>query len=176
MQQQQHWAKRFLTIAVLVAIAAIYGAAIAGTASSNLAVSATVSNNCTISTTAVAFGTYDPIVANKTTAATATGAVDTTCTTGDSTTITLGQGSNPASSSTAAAPVRRMLNGTTNYLNYNLYTSSGLTTVWGNTSATGVAVTGTGAPVTTNVYGSVPAGQNVPAGGYSDTVLATVTF
>lgn len=176
MQHQNRWFKGLLASAILVAFAAVSGTAAAGTATSNLAVSATVVNNCTISTTAAAFGNYDPIVANKTSAATATGAVITTCTTGDSTTITLGQGSNPATSSTDAAPLRRMLNGTTNYLNYQLYTTSALTTVWGNTSTTGVAVTGTGASVTTNVYGSVAAGQNVQAGSYADTVVATVTF
>jgi spore coat protein U-like protein len=69
-----------------------------------------------------------------------------------------------------------MLSGTADYLSYQLYSDSGLTTVWGNTSGTGVGVTGTGAAVSTTVYGSVAAGQNVPTGSYADTVAATVTF
>jgi spore coat protein U-like protein len=149
-------------------------AAIAGTATANLSVTATISNNCSISTAAVAFGAYDPIVTNASTAASATGTINTTCTSGDATTITLGQGANAGTGSTAAAPVRRMANGT-NYLNYSLYTNSGHTTVFDG--STGVAVTGTGAQVGTSVYGSIPAGQNtLPAGSYSDTVVATVTF
>ena len=40
----------------------------AGSAPANLAVSASIAANCTISTTAVAFGAYDPVVTNATTA------------------------------------------------------------------------------------------------------------
>lgn len=177
MQYQSRWTKGLLASAVLVAIAAMSGTAIAGTATSNLAVSATVAANCTIDASAgLAFGTYDPIVTNKSTAAPGSGTISTTCTNGASATITLGQGANAASGSTDAAPLRRMLSGTTNYLNYQLYSDSGDTTVWGNTSATGKSVTGTGAAVSTTVYGSIAAGQNVPAGSYADTVVATVTF
>jgi spore coat protein U-like protein len=161
-------------IVALLAIACV-PAASAGTATANLSVTATIVNNCSISTTAVAFGNYDPAVANASTALTANGAISTTCTKGDAETITLGQGSNAGTGSTAAAPVRRMINGTTNYLNYALYSNSGLTTVFDG--STGVAVTGTGTAVSTTVYGSVAAGQNtLPAGSYSDTVVATVTF
>jgi spore coat protein U-like protein len=177
MQNQQRWFKGLLSSAVLVALATTGGTAAAGTASSNLPVSASVSANCTIDASGgVAFGAYDPIVTNKSTALTASGTVSTTCTNGSSATITLGQGANADTGSTDTAPVRRMLSGTADYLSYQLYSDSGLTTVWGNTSGTGVGVTGTGAAVSTTVYGSVAAGQNVPTGSYADTVAATVTF
>lgn len=175
MKHQQHWSRNLLASAVLVAFAAMSGTAAAGTATSNLPVSATVSANCTIDASGgVAFGAYDPIVTNKTTALTANGAVSTTCTNGSSATITLGQGSNADTGSTAAAPVRRMLSGTANYLSYQLYSDSGDTTVFDG--STGVGATGTGSAVSTDVYGSVAAGQNVPAGSYADTVVATVAF
>ncbi|MGN6314163.1 MAG: Csu type fimbrial protein [Rhodanobacteraceae bacterium] len=175
MQYQQRWTMNLLASAVLVAFAAMSSAASAGTATSNLPVSATISANCTIDASGgVAFGAYDPIVTNKTTALTATGTISTTCTNGSSATITLGQGANAGSGSTAAAPVRRMLAGTSNYLSYQLYSDSADTTVFDG--STGVGVTGTGAAVSTSVYGSVAAGQNVPAGSYSDTVVATVAF
>lgn len=149
-------------------------ATMASTSTANLSVTASVSANCSITTNAVAFGTYDPIVTNASTALTASGVVNTTCTNGASATITLGQGANPGTGSTASAPVRRMANGT-NYLSYGLYSNSSYTTTFDGT--TGVTVTGTGAQVATTVYGSVPAGQNtLPAGSYSDTVIATVTF
>lgn len=147
----------------------------AGTATSNLSVTATVAANCTISTAAAAFGAYDPIVTNATTALVGTGTVSVDCTSGAATTVTLGQGANPAATSTAAAPLRRMLAGTS-YLSYALYSDTARSVVWGDTTATGVAYTGTGTATALTVYGSVAAGQNVPTGSYADTVLATVTF
>lgn len=148
----------------------------AGTATSNLSVTATVSANCTISTAPVAFGAYDPIVANATTALNGTGTVTVTCTTGSAATITLGQGTNPATGSTDTAPLRQMKDSGTDVLAYSLFQDTGRTTVWGNTAGTGVAETGTGTVQNVTVYGAVPAGQNVPAASYSDTVVATVTF
>lgn len=147
----------------------------AATETANMTVDATISANCTISTTAVNFGAYDPIVTHKSTALTGTGSVTTTCTNGASAYITLGQGSNAATGSTDAAPERQMASGT-DRLAYQLYSESTRTTVWGNTSTTGLADTGTGAESTKTVYGSVAAGQNMPAATYTDTVVATVTF
>lgn len=154
---------------------AFSGSSYAATQTANLNVSATVSANCTITTSAVAFGAYDPIVTHASTALTSTGTVTTTCTSGAAATVALGQGSNANTGSTDAAPVRRMLSGS-NYLSYQLYSDSGRANVWGNDTTTDVAVTGTGGAVNTTVYGSVAAGQNVPAGTYADTVVATVTF
>lgn len=161
------------TVGLLFASAA--GLSNAATQTANLDVSATVSASCTISTAAVAFGTYDPVVTNATSALDATGTVTTTCTNGSSVTILLGQGANADSGSTDAAPARRMISGT-DYLNYQLYSDTARTVVWGNDATTDVAETGTGTAVSTTVYGSVPAGQNVPAGSYTDTVVATVSF
>jgi spore coat protein U-like protein len=62
----------------------------------------------------------------------------------------------------------------TDFLDYQLYTDSEHTTVWDNT--TGQSVTGTGASSPTPVYGVITKGQNVPAGSYTDTVVATITF
>lgn len=148
----------------------------AATATSNLAVTASVTANCTIATAPVAFGAYDPVSANATTALNGTGTVNVTCTNGATTTVTLGQGSNPAGGSTAAAPARQLKDGGTDLLTYSLYSDPGRTTVWGDTAGTGVAHTGTGTLTALTVYGAVGAGQNVPAGNYSDTVVATITF
>ena len=148
-------------------------AAQAGTATANLAVSSNITANCTITTTAVSFGAYDPISANASTPLTATGAINTTCTNGASATVTLDQGTNPDSGSTAAIPLRRMANGS-NYMSYGLYSDNGYTDTFDG--VTGVSVTGTGTQVATSVYGSIPAGQNLPTGAYADTVVATVTF
>ena len=174
---KQKFNARRLTLAGAVALA--LGAATgteAGTATSNLSVTASVAANCAISTSAVAFGPYDPVVANAATALPGTGTVSVTCTTGSGATITLGQGAHAGGGSTDAAPARRLNDGGTHFLTYELFSDAGLTTVWGNTGGTGVAYTGTGTQSNLTVYGSVDAAQNVPVGSYSDTVVATVTF
>ena len=79
---------------------------------------------------------------------------------------------------------RTMKNGTNN-LEYNLYTTNALTTVWGDgTASTGTrGGTGTGLSAardqTLTVFGSLPnstANQDAPAGAYTDTITATVTY
>ncbi|MGC4089838.1 MAG: spore coat U domain-containing protein [Polyangiaceae bacterium] len=163
----------------IVAACGLFGAGQAEAAfnSANLSVSASVGASCSISTSALAFGAYDPVVANSSTALDGTGGVIVTCTNGASTTVTLGQGSNANTGSTDAAPLRRMRDGaTSNYLSYTIFQDSGHNTAWGNTTPTGLAYTGTGSSTTLSVYGRVAAAQNVPAGTYTDVVVATITF
>jgi spore coat protein U-like protein len=144
----------------------------AATATANLGVSATVTNNCTISTAALAFGSYDPVVANASTDLDGTGTVTVSCTKGASSTIGLGLGSN------ASGSTRRMTDGSSNYLTYELYSDAGRTTVWGN--AGGALYNPGAAPSKAarnfTVYGRVTSNQDVPAGSYNDTVVATVNF
>jgi spore coat protein U domain-containing protein, fimbrial subunit CupE1/2/3/6 len=149
--------------------------ALAGSATSNFSVTASVANNCTISTTALAFGGYDPIVANASTALDNTGSVTITCTKGAATTIGLNAGNNGAN---ATGTTRAMKSGS-DYLSYEVYQNSGRTTLWGNSG--GDLFTPANAPDknprTFTTYGRVPAGQDVPAGAsYTDTVTATVNF
>jgi spore coat protein U-like protein len=155
-----------------IAFGALTSSAKAATASANLGVSATVTNNCTISTTALAFGPYDPVVANASTNLDGSGTVTVACTKGHSATIGLGLGSN------AAGSVRRMKDAGTNFLTYELYNESTRTTVWtdagGGLLGTGVAPSKAPRPFT--VYGRVPSNQDIPAGNYSDTVVASVNF
>ena len=75
----------------------------------------------------------------------------------------------------AAAVANRQLGST---IDYNLYTDSGHTTVWGNTIATDtVTSAGTGDEQTFTIYGLVPGPQTTPApGSYTDTVHVTVTY
>lgn len=147
----------------------------AGTATASLGVTANVANTCTIAAAPVAFGAYDTLA---TTPTDITSTLTVRCTAGAAAAITLGQGLNSASGSTDAAPLRRMLNtgAAGQYLAYYLYRDSGRSTVWGNTVATGVAYTGTGLSETQTVYARLPPGQNVVAGTYSDTVVATITY
>lgn len=163
------------SLAATLVLGAI-GAAHAGSSTSNLSVTASVGANCTISTTATAFGAYDSIVANATTPLIATGTVRTTCTTGSAATVTLDQGVSPTVGSSDTVPLRRMTNGSNNYLAYDLFTDSGRSLPFGNTAGTGQSANGIGTPVDTTVYGRVGSGQNVPVGSYTDLVIATVTF
>ena len=167
---------RTLRSLLTVALLTCGSQALAASTSASLNVTATVSANCLISAAPVAFGAYDPVAAHATTALDASGAVSVTCTSGSAATITLGQGTNPNAGSSDASPLRRMSNGAAGHLSYVLYSDSGRTTAWGNTSLTGVAHTGTGSSTALTVYGRITSGQNAPTGSYADTVVATVTF
>ena len=70
-----------------------------------------------------------------------------------------------------------MANGTAT-LGYNLYTTTGDTTVWGDGtgSTASVAGTGTGSNQTLTVYGKIPTGETSLSGTYSDTITATITY
>jgi spore coat protein U-like protein len=144
----------------------------AASASANLSVSATVSNNCTISTTAVAFGSYDPVVAHASSDLDGTGTVTVACTKGATATVGLGLGTN------ASGSTRRMKDAGTNYLTYELYQDSGRATVWGNSGGALLSppAAPSKAPRNFSVYGRIAANQDVPAGTYTDTVVATVNF
>ncbi len=148
----------------------------AGSATSDLTLSASVGANCTISTAPIAFGAYDPISANASSALNGTGTVTVICTSGAGGVISLGQGSNADSASTDSAPVRLLSDGASHGLAYSLFQDSSHATIWGNTTTTGVSHLGNGTSTDITVYGSVAGGQNMPAGSYSDTVVATVTF
>jgi spore coat protein U-like protein len=169
--------KKTLLATALLAFGGYALTASAATQVTNFNVTATVINNCIISSTNIAFGNYDP---TATTAVTAQGAVSAKCTLGDVVSVGLNQGLTPGTGSTAAVPVRQMINGANN-LPYHIFTASGGTTEWGvGTVGTNepVAQTSTSVlvPLTFITYGSLPAGTNVPAGSYSDTVIATVTY
>jgi spore coat protein U-like protein len=152
----------------------------AGTANTNLAVSASVASNCTISTLAVAFGAYDPIVTNAVTALNGNGSITIACTKGSVPTLKLDLGATPAGA------VRQMASGTER-LPYELYqpltnvagaACGALTQIWGTAGA--AILTTVAAPSkaarTYNVCGTVPGGADVAVGAYADTVIATVTF
>lgn len=176
--------RRFaLTSAILIAAASATPAtpAMADTVTADLTVSATVPAKCVFGTnTNITFGAYDPIVTNATSGDDLldSGEIKYTCTIGAIPYITLNQGNNAATGSSEASPLRRLKYGSENYfLSYNIYTTVGRTTVWGNTGTTGTSGTGNGIEQTVTLYGKIAKGQNVPAGtGYTDTVTATITY
>lgn len=169
----------FVAGAALIPTAAVFMSgmlsnAIAGTATQTINVTANVNANCKLSNAvAVAFGTYDPVDVNYSTDLQATGSFDIRCTKGVTAALTINNGNNYSS------PNRRMVGGTDSgvFLNYQLYTTAGRTTVWDTSVGGTVSYTATNSSNTTqSIYGTVPAGQNVSAQAYSDTVTVTATF
>jgi spore coat protein U-like protein len=144
----------------------------AGTQGVNLPVSATVNANCTITASPLAFGNVNTISGL---AVDGTGGVAITCTNGSAWTATADIGAGTG----ATYSGRRMSDGGSNQLVYNLYTASDYASVWGDgTGSTGTFTgTGTGSSQSITIYGRVPAGQTgVPSGSYSDLVAVTVTY
>lgn len=131
--------------------------------------------SCSVSVTSASFGGYDPtspspddttstVTINCTALVSLLGAIDVTI--------------SPGTSGNALA--RQMAQGA-NRLNYNLYTDSARTIVWGDGNGgtgkvsppfTGLLVFNTSLPV----YGRVPAGQWVAAGPYTDSVVVTIVY
>jgi len=144
----------------------------ADSATAVIQISATVRKNCLITTTPVAYGGYDPASVNATAPLDATGAVVLTCTKGTTASIGLDGGAN------AQGPARRMTDGATGYLAYELYRDNSHSTVWSNTG--GGILTAPPAPSkdprSFTVYGRVAGAQDVPVGNFTDSVVATVNF
>ncbi|MBA3451670.1 MAG: spore coat protein U domain-containing protein [Deltaproteobacteria bacterium] len=141
--------------------------------SDSLVMSATVAESCTITGNTLAFGTYDTVSGA---AVNNFAALSVACTSGTETAITLGEGNSAELTSAPEAPLRRMTDGT-NFLSYQLYTDTNRTAVWGGTAATGKPyVAASSASSEQTVYGRIAANQDVPAGAYGDTVLATILF
>jgi spore coat protein U-like protein len=91
-----------------------------------------------------------------------------------------GAGNNyPVSLSTgqSLSYANRVMNSGANLLNYNLYTTIGRNTIWGDgTGGSGVITVLKNATTNLSVYGRIPWGQDAAVGNYSENITATVTF
>ncbi len=159
------------TVAAAVLALALISApqsASALTATANIAVSTTVTNSCTINAGTLAFPAYTGAAIQ------ATGTFTVNCTDNGDYTIGLGVGLGTGASFTTS---RYMMFGTYK-LGYNIYTTAGDATVWGDGSGTTGTITGvgTGTSQTINVYGAIPASETAITGTYNDTVIATITY
>jgi spore coat protein U-like protein len=78
-----------------------------------------------------------------------------------------------------SGPIRQLSSGA-DKLQYNVYTSASRTVLFGDgsfgASSLLVGQIKTTAQQTTNFYGRIPAGQDVPAGAYSATLVVTLNF
>lgn len=159
------------TVAGAIVVAGLTGgAANADTTGTTFLVNATVLKSCAVTALPLAFGNYD---ANATADDTATTTLTIICTPGTSFQTGLSAGGGTG----ATVSARSMTSGT-NSLNYGLYQDAAHNVNWGNTPGTDTpapVVAAVGA-ATQTVYGSIPAGQNVPLGVYQDTISVTVTY
>lgn len=125
--------------------------------------------NCSISTSSVSFGTYDAYGTFVDTA----GNVRIGCIFATNVTVDLSNGN-----AVNFSP-RFMLNAGLEHLNYNLYLDAARTTIWGDATG-GSSHSSVGTIFFRNVdipiYGRIPGGQDVTAGAYTDSIMATVNF
>jgi len=137
------------------------------TTTASIAVTAAVGATCAVTASPLTFSAYTSAQAS-----TGSATLAVTCTNTTGYTIGLNAGTGTGATDTA----RVMLNGTQK-LNYNLYSDSSATTIWGNTAGTGwISKTGTGAAQPLTVYGAVPASQYPTPGSYADTITVTVSY
>lgn len=156
--------KRIFLLMALTAVAllALAGVSMAATKTNNLNVTASVQANCTFSSvTDVAFGDYDP---TSSTPLDATGDMTFRCT-------------KNTAYQTYITGTRQMVGAThSDNLDFELYSDSGRTTVYPS-SAPGVGGTASNnSPITLNIYGRIPAEQDVSVDTYSRALTATIQY
>ena len=132
--------------------------------------------SCSVQTLPASFGVYSP---QSATPATATGAIDITCTCQvlvDCTAFTYRVDITAGQSGSTAA---RQMKAATGSLGYNLYQDPGYTTIWGSDSAGRSSLyllTLFGSYQRIPVYARAPAGQTVRPGNYVDTPIITIIY
>lgn len=163
--------KKLLVIAAAAAIIAVATAGEAraqGTDITTFNVTITITESCDIHTTAatdVNFNTHSRSAGT----ADAAGALSVNCTLDTNFQIALGDGAHHDGST-------RRMSGGTSYVPYGLYQDASRTLVWGNMVGTNtLGGQGTGVAVSVPVYGRATS-LNAPAGTYTDTVQATITY
>ena len=136
---------------------------------------------CTLSTTAINFGNYNPLsAANNDT----TGNIAVTC--------QIISGNNAVvsyviilSTGNSLSYAQRYMNFGNNQLNYNIYTNTNRTSIWGNGTQSSTTISNSYVlsrqeyPQKTDnftTYARAPGSQNLPSGVYNDTITVTVNF
>lgn len=132
-------------------------------------VRAQVNPTCTIALgTAMAFGTLTSTPANAVSKTDVTGSINVNCTYGTSYSVIAGDGNNYSAG-------WRMVNGSSQYLTYELYWEATRSYAFPR-SGTTVAGTSRGSAQTVNVYGRVPAQTAGGLGNFTDSVTFTLTY
>lgn len=159
-----------VVIATLISSLFFAQSAFAETASTNMQVTAVVKSSCVVSNATMNFGTYDPAGANSNQDLKALGNISVKCTAGTSATISLSSGNQGSGASRAMMSADGK-----DRLSYQIYTDSNNSTVWNETNKVNY-VASSANQANLNVYGKIPANQQVSDGVYSDTVNVVVNF
>ncbi len=134
--------------------------------------------SCSVGASGVAFGSYN---VNNPAPTDATGNVEVTCSLLGLISLLVSYDITFSTGASGNYGVRT-LGSSANTLAYNLYTTAGRTTIWGNgTAGTGIISDGYLLALFTTVrtytiHGRLPANQNKPAGLYQDTITVTVNY
>lgn len=141
------------------------------TAARTFIVSVNILRECRVETFNLAFGTYDPVAAHRTTPLDATGQVRVYCTKGTAGVISLSSGTNFAGGS-------RRMRRATDFLLYDIFRESSYMSVWNSVNTNSAVSTSRLIPLAGGftAFGRIPAAQNIGIGGYTDTVVATVNY
>lgn len=122
--------------------------------------------SCTVSSTGLAFGSYDWLSGSP---LDSSGSVSWSCDVVSPVTIALGRGS-------SSSFIPRRLQGGANGADYNTYLDASCTTVWGDGTGGTSTWAGSGTGGTIPIFGRVPAHQALVAGSYNDSVVVSVIF
>ena len=172
-----HRARRAASASTSVAIAIVLAlacrAANAGSATANLSVSAAVQSVCAASANSMAIAPYTALGGPVTGSATIT----VKCSSDLAFKVQLGPGATPGGSIS-----QRLLSNGSQSLQYNLYTTSNLTSIWGD-GTTGVTLSGMtsseGLSTSLTVFAELPdsvMNRLATPGIYSDQVTVTITY
>lgn len=174
---------RSLALAAVATLIASPLVASAGATTGTLTISASIAQTCTVANQTLAFGAYDPTVGALVNATPL--ALSVTCTKG-ATNVYLDLDNGQNNGVPCPGSFQRCMKGTggsPDYLNYQLYSDTNHTIIWGAGtpagSNTGVAFgpfTSSTIAVTNDVYGQIPASQDAKVDSYSDSVVETVNF
>ncbi len=166
--------KRYIHRLVLSALLllGVHSPLFAAQATNTFLVSATINAACIVTAGTLGFGIYDPSVAAD---VDNTSTINVYCTNGTPYTLKLNVGTGGGT-----FIQRTLISPASQSLDFNLYTTGGRTTVWGDgTSSTGT-VTGTGLGLLTaspkTVFGRLFQAQDKPTALYVSTVTVTVEY
>jgi spore coat protein U-like protein len=132
-------------------------------------VTASVVANCRLTVPSLAFGIYDPLVANAAQPSDVAAIVTVTCTRNTGASLSFDTGLHGAQ--------RSMSGHGAEGLHYDIYRDSAHLQIWGQGSdAIHLTSKGTNQPQQLTVFGRIPPRQEVEPGAYSDVLTAAVDF
>jgi spore coat protein U-like protein len=134
----------------------------------------TVSALCTVSTAPADFGSYNVLLPSANDIVTSI-TVECNDTPPPDVTISIG----PSPNSGGFDPRQMRLVSGSEFIDYNLYTDSGRTQIWGDGSGSTFTLTDKvfrRTPWIASVYGRIPPGQDVSIGTYNETLTVTIVW